>query len=384
MANQPDSKQDIETKPSKPREQKSKAKAIPPAPWTFPKNTLEDAIQIPKAIEEKNAGNPMPADQLVKAVGYHKTNDWRFLDLLKSANFYGLVSGTGQTAIVSIDEIGQDVVAPGSSQERQQALLRAFRNVADFQKVDDFYGTKRIPEDEYFLNTLTRQFGIPRDRASVFAEVFRSNITFLRSFNIQTGAADAVNVDNAKPTPNEATILAAGQKEKRVREFLDTCFVMMPFGGWFDRYYQEVYVPAIKEAGLEPVRADELFSTGSVMEQIWEQITKAKVLLADLTDKNPNVFYELGLAHAAIKPVVFTAARIDDVPFDLRHLRVIVYEVREPEWAPKLRKFITEYLRNTIKEPAKSIPHPFRTSLNVIGAEEPNQGAHKFSKGGVI
>ena len=144
---------------------------------------------------------------------------------------------------------------------------------------------------------------------------------------------------------------------------------MMPFGSWFDRYYQEVYVPAIKEAGLEPTRADELFSTGSVVEQIWEQISKSRVLLADLTDKNPNVFYELGLAHAASKPVVFTAARIDDVPFDLRHLRVIVYETRDPDWAPKLRKLITEYLRNTIKDPAKSIPHPFRVTAHATVAE---------------
>jgi len=80
---------------------------------------------------------------------------------------------------------------------------------------------------------------------------------------------------------------------------------MMPFGEWFDRYYQEIYVPAIKEAGFERVRADELFTTGSAVEQMWEQIEKAKLLLADLTGKNPNVFYELGLAHAARKPVVY-------------------------------------------------------------------------------
>ena len=134
----------------------------------------------------------------------------------------------------------------------------------------------------------------------------------------------------------------------------------MPFGTWFDRYYLEIYVPAIKEAGLEPVRADELFTTGSVVEQIWEQIEKAKLLLADLSGKNPNVFYELGLAHAAKKPVVFTASQVDDVPFDLRHLRVIIYDVREPEWATRLRASVTDYLRNASKEPGKSIPHPFR------------------------
>jgi hypothetical protein len=135
---------------------------------------------------------------------------------------------------------------------------------------------------------------------------------------------------------------------------------MMPFGEWFDRYYQEIYVPAIREAGFEPVRADELFTTGSVVEQIWDQIVKAKLLLADLTGKNANVFYELGLSHAARKPVVFTSANAEDVPFDLRHLRVIIYDIREPEWADRLRKSISDYLRNATKEPEKSIPHPFR------------------------
>lgn len=153
------------------------------------------------------------------------------------------------------------------------------------------------------------------------------------------------------------------QDKDRVREFLDTCFVMMPFGDWFNTYYQEIYIPAIREAGFEPLRGDELFSTGSVVEQIWEQLTKATVLLADLTGKNANVFYELGLAHAARKPVVFTAANIDDVPFDLRHLRVIIYDIREPRWAEKLIKEIADYLKNAKSDPEKSIPQPFRSHL---------------------
>jgi hypothetical protein len=371
MADDAQDKAPVDPKSKSPKKTKKpgKIKATPSPPRTFPKNTLEDAIVIPKAIEATNAGAPMDADLLVKAVGFNKPNDWRFLDLLRSANFYGLVSGSGEKAVVTIDKIGQDVVAPGSPKDRQRALLQAFRNVEDFRKVDDLYGSKRIPEDEYFLNTLTRQFSIPRDRASEFAEVFRANIAFLRSFNVETGAAADSDVsDSSDLASSSRQAKPVGAQDRRVREFLDICFVMMPFGGWFDRYYQEIYIPAVKDAGLEPIRADELFSTGSVVEQIWEQISKAKVLLADLTDKNPNVFYELGLSHAAFKPVVFTSARVDDVPFDLRHLRVIIYETREPEWAQKLRKHITEYLRNTIKEPAKSIPHPFRAEMKDIRA----------------
>jgi hypothetical protein len=334
-------------------------------PWTFPRNTLEEAIKVAKAIEEKNAGNPMHAADLAKAVGFRQPSDWRFLDLLRSANQYGLASGSGATANVRLEKLGQDIVAPSSPQQRQDALLGAFRNVPEFARVEKFYGGKRIPEDEFFLNTLTREFKIARDRVERFSEVFLGNLKYLRAFAAgpdgapegDTGVPQAATRDVLEKPSTPRTI----SREPRVREFLDTCFVMMPFGEWPDRYYQEIFIPSIKEAGYEPIRADEVFTTGSVVEQIWEQITNAKVLLADLTDKNPNVFYELGLAHAARKPVVFAAARVEDVPFDLRHLRVIIYEVREPQWADKLRKSITDYLKNATKEPEKSIPHPFRS-----------------------
>ena len=329
-------------------------------PWTFPKNTLEDAIRIPKEIEEKNAGNPMPAPDLAVAVGFRQSGDWRFLDLLRSADQYGLVERTGGN--VSLTKLGQDVVAPSSPNQRSEALLTAFKSVKDFEAVETFYGGKRIPEDEFFLNTLTREFNIPRDRVDTFAKIFVDNLKFLRAFTPGSMSEVQALPDEAFPgtTPPDKIPTSAVPREPRIREFLDTCFVMMPFGAWFDRYYQDIYVPAIKEAGFEPVRADELFTTGSVVEQIWEQIQKAKVLLADLTGKNANVFYELGLAHAAKKPVVFTSAQVEDVPFDLRHLRVIIYDIREPEWAPRLRKSISDYLRNAMKEPEKSIPHPFR------------------------
>lgn len=336
-------------------------------PWTFPKNALEDAIRIAKAIEEKNAGNPMPAQDVAIAVNFRLASDWRFQDLLRSANQYGLIAGTGTTTLIQLAPLGQDIVAPSSPSQRSEALLAAFRNVKDFENVEKFYGGKRIPEDEFFLNTLTREFKIPRDRVDHFAKIFLENLRYLRAFSSSVTSPDISPVTgdgiisttpaDKIPSPTPAPVIA---REPRVREFLDTCFVMMPFGAWFDQYYQEIYMPAIKEAGFEPVRADELFSTGSVVEQIWEQIEKAKLILADLSGKNPNVFYELGLAHAAVKPAVFTASDVEDIPFDLRHLRVIIYDIREPEWASRLRKSVADYLRNAMKEPEKSIPHPFR------------------------
>ena len=74
------------------------------------------------------------------------------------------------------------------------------------------------------------------------------------------------------------------------------------------------------------VRADEIYSTRPVMGDIWRHIQKADVIIADLTERNANVFYELGLCHAIWKRVVLLAQRIEDVPFDLRNFRIIIYE----------------------------------------------------------
>ena len=337
--------------------------------WTFPKSTLEQAIDIAKAIEDQNAGNPMKADVLCRAVGFRQP-DWRFLELLRSANLYGLVEGSGAAATVKLTQLGQDIVAPGSAAQRQTALRNAFRTVDEFKKVEDFYKGKRLPEDEFFENNLVREFGIPRDRVKTFIEVFTKNLAFLKAFRAGDGQEA---LEEAAPTGDGASIPSKSvmaEETTKGRTFLDTCFVMMPFGQWFDTYYKELFAPAIKEAGMEALRADELFSTGTVIEQIWEQIQKSKILLADLTGKNANVFYELGLCHAAHKPVVFTSANLDDVPFDLRHLRVIIYDVNDPHWGEKLKTNLTAYLRNAKSDPTKSIPQPFRQK-----AEEEEDGS---------
>lgn len=358
-----------------PKSRVSKASSSKRVPWDFPKHTIEDSIKIAQAVEEKNAGKPLDAPTLAKYVGFRKANDWRFKDLLRSANQYGLVEGSGEKATVELQKIGTDIVAPSSPQQRQQALASAFENVDLLKKVAEHYAGKTIPEDEYFANTLARDFKVSRDRLEQFISVFKKNLQYLKAFAaspsgkpiLKSFAADDVEVplDKPKPPPSGGESIA--------REFLDTCFVLMPFGNWYDRYYEEIYKPAIKDAGFEPMRADDLFHTGSVMEQIWEQVNKAKVMLAELTGKNANVFYELGLSHARGKPVVFVAGIIDDVPFDLRHLRVITYEVRDPAWGKKLREDITTYLKNAKTDPTKSIPQPYR-DLTAEPEPEEEQG----------
>jgi hypothetical protein len=119
-----------------------------------------------------------------------------------------------------------------------------------------------------------------------------------------------------------------------------TCFVIMPFGDWFDDYYENIYKPAIIKADFLPIRADDLYYPGNIIKDIWKFTNEAGVILGDLTDKNPNVFYELGLAHAISKPTILLASNIEDIPFDLKSQRIIEYNKNEYNLGESLKKIL--------------------------------------------
>jgi len=122
------------------------------------------------------------------------------------------------------------------------------------------------------------------------------------------------------------------------------CFVLMPFSPDFDALYENALRPAVEEIqGLSCLRADEIYGPRPIMTDIWRSIQKAALLIADLTGRNPNVLYELGLAHAQHKPVVLITQDIADVPFDLRAIRCLVYSNTRPG-----RTVLQEHLRKTV------------------------------------
>lgn len=159
----------------------------------------------------------------------------------------------------------------------------------------------------------------------------------------------------AKKTSATVAKTASKTKATRAAEPTGSCFMISPFGGYFDLYWEALLQPAITDAGLKPTRADDPLVSSNVIDDIWRLINEASVVLADLTNKNPNVFYELGLAHAARKPVMLITQTMDDVPFDLQSRRCYVYDVRMPKWPDDLMNRITEGLRETLAAPESQI-----------------------------
>lgn len=103
-------------------------------------------------------------------------------------------------------------------------------------------------------------------------------------------------------------------------------FVLMPFQTTFDDIYRLGIQAAAEKSGMIATRVDEqVFHNEGILERIYNQIEAADFIIADMTGKNPNVFYEVGYAHAKGKLCVLLTQRADDIPFDLRHHRHIVY-----------------------------------------------------------
>jgi hypothetical protein len=103
-------------------------------------------------------------------------------------------------------------------------------------------------------------------------------------------------------------------------------FVLMPFSFDLKKVYEEHIKNVAANLHFKIARADDFFSANTIMHEVWSAICKARIIIADCTSRNPNVFYEIGLAHTVGKPVILITQNQDDVPFDLRHIRYIPYE----------------------------------------------------------
>ena len=105
------------------------------------------------------------------------------------------------------------------------------------------------------------------------------------------------------------------------------CFVLMPFTPELDQIYLSIIKPTIEaELGMSCRRADEIRSNRAIMHDIWKAICEARLVIADLTGANPNVLYELGVAHTVGKETLLLSQRADKFPFDLYHIRRIQYD----------------------------------------------------------
>jgi hypothetical protein len=107
-------------------------------------------------------------------------------------------------------------------------------------------------------------------------------------------------------------------------------FVLMPFSEEMEPIYKDHIEKVAAEMGLSVGRGDDFFTSDSIMSDVWAGIYHSQVIIAECTGRNPNVFYEIGVAHTIGKRVILLTQNKDDVPFDIRHIRFIEYSYTPP------------------------------------------------------
>ncbi len=319
----------------------------------YPRHDVLRALRIPKSIIEQNAGKECSERDAAKYAGVSFNGPFRVE--ISSALKYGFLERP-RTGIVAVTDLARRAIRPQDPDDEIRALREAVLNAPDISDVYTHYRGENLPDRTFFDHALTDKFGIPQGKEDEFYRIFIASLEAAKLIDKVGDKARILDASTGSGTqgrvPSELKKLSA---EAAIASG-DTCFVMMPFALPLGDYYKTIFDPAIRKTGLTPIRADaDIFGTGKIMDQVWRGINDAKILVAILTDRNPNVFYELGLAHALRKPVVLVSSNEGDVPFDLHHIRVIYYDVNDPFWGTKLIEKVAENIVSALQTPEEAV-----------------------------
>jgi tetratricopeptide (TPR) repeat protein len=165
-------------------------------------------------------------------------------------------------------------------------------------------------------------------------------------------------------------------------------FVVMPFGQKridgkivdYDEIYAQIFKPAGETAGYEVARIDDLSESGSIPEQYLRELYRADVVLADVSVPNSNVFYELGIRHAVSSAgTVLVAWQGARLPFDIAHLRVVFYGIKERDRVAA-RQEIAEAIRHAavgaspVRQVLENLGYTSSPRKDPVGFEQELQG----------
>jgi len=281
----------------------------------FPRVTLQDAMRVPTAIKEKNGGNPWLPQEIAKAVNVGAKTG-KFYYLTAGSRDYGLTEGTRDTKRIALTKLGRAVVYPPSAQAEMQAKRKAFLSVEAFRKVLELYKGNNLPEREYLSNTLQNEFSIPREVHDEFVDLFQKNCRYLGIGSTLSPDLLEQNVapwDGSNGQQGEASTITLATPAQGGDKL---CFVVMPFEehddrhapGFFSEVIGSLITPAAQAAGFI-VRSANRQGSDVIQSTIVNDLLRADLVVADLTEHNPNVLFELGMRMAIDKPVALIRAK---------------------------------------------------------------------------
>lgn len=345
----------------------------------FPACSFEEAAEFAKAVFDFGSGQPTRRitlfDHLQKSPESGPSRQ-----LITNAGKYGLIEGSYKAEFLKLTPDGQRSVDE-ELPTRERAKARIKLAIEDIEIFDGLYrkliGNKLPPRAA--LIDAAKDLQVPPELAEEAVDTFVVNLRHVGLLQTLSGAERIVSVEHyldslpststatatyaPKLNPTPETPAARGDLITALHaEFETTCFYITPIGaeGSEQRKHSDLFVssiiePAIESFGLKLIRADNIDKPGTITRQIIDYILRSRLVIADLSFHNPNVFYELAIRHAARLPIVQVSRSQEKLPFDVHQMRTIFIDTSDIySLVPKLeihRAEIGSHVRRALEDP---------------------------------
>jgi hypothetical protein len=343
----------------------------------FPASSFEEALTLANAIQKHAAGQKVRRLTLFDQMG-KSPDSGSSRQLIVNSNKYGLTKGSYTAEYLELTMDGK--LATGSEvapRDRLKARFRlAIEKIVPFKALYEAQKGNRLPAPSV-LEDLAKEQGIPEADVKECVEMFIVNAKSLGVLKPIAGAERIVAIDQvleevpATAAESEPTVTPAHASADQVRapapkgdtqDWDKVCFYISPIGeeGTEHRQHADLFLgsivePTLEEFELSVVRADKIGKPGMITAQIIEHILKSKLVIADLSYHNPNVFYELCLRHVCRLPTVQIIRKADRIPFDLDQFRTIQIDTTNIfTMVPNLQTYkaeIATQVRMALKDP---------------------------------
>lgn len=310
----------------------------------FPITSFEEALVIPNAIQKHAAGQQVRRLTLFDQLG-KSPDSGPSRQLITNANKYGLIKGNFSSEHLELTPEGRLATASEDVSPKDRLSTRfnlAIERISPFKSLYEALKGSRVPASSVLEDLARDKGGVPGEETKECVELFIVNAKAIGILKPIAGAERILPIEQVleelpTPTaiqvPSRAALTAVVKHTEDSEGFDSKCFYISPIGNddsehrlHADLFLASIVEPALEEFGLKVIRADKIGKPGMITSQIVEHIVKSRLVIADLSFHNPNVFYELALRHVCRLPTVQIIRKGDKIPFDLDQFRTILID----------------------------------------------------------
>lgn len=311
----------------------------------FPTVSFQEALELAEAIQAHGVGGKLRRLTLFDVIN-KSPDSGPSRTLITNSSKYGLTTGGYRADYLELTPKGRLATdTEVNAKERVKARFElAIMNIVPFKLLYEKLAGNKLP-GKAVMQDIIRDTGsqVPEEQSAECADMFIVNAKFVGLLKTVAGAERVLTIEHVLeempavpssslelPTPTRASAAAATPASAETSDWSKICFYITPIGddGSEERRHSDLFLnhiiePAIAELKLNIIRADQIGKPGMIGGQVIEHILRSRLVIADLSYHNPNVFYELCLRHASGLPTIQVIRQQDHMPFDVQQFRTI-------------------------------------------------------------